>query len=416
MGIGVTAPTALSAQSQKLGFDSELRMKSLLQSIYVDLKGLYNAEKKQIPNAIYMEIQDAALSDTVSATITMKLKLRQAGIMGNAMAIGNEELPTTKAGTIYRNNCRKVVATPGYGVRKLEADYLGLYKQHVDDLGDWNKDEEDLEIHQALVETFGETLLHGDTQAICTPNWNANIFVAGLGLNGGHPLYSSNSATYTNRIVHAMLTSGGGSLDPIVTQTWNQPNLSNLSNMAMARRITPLNIPGAPGGRGYVLSISELGAVYLGDPVWSARNLGSLYIQFADLNEKVQGWTGAIGMYKDLLIVVDPRLATILPHGSSDPHSLVSGYMWHGDTDLRNRDHNHVREANILHGRASVWKWYPEKIHFIEQLDDYGALKGVGTACVRGIGSLVLDQQTPVAGSHEQFSSIMALTTIPDYV
>lgn len=416
MAIGVNTPTALPAQSQKLGFDSELRMKSLLKSIYTDLQGHYNAETKKMSNGIYMQISDAALSDSHTATITMKLHLRAAGVMGNAVAIGNEELPTTKAGTIYRNNCRKVVATPGYGVRKLDADYLGLYKQHVDDLGTWNRDEEDLEIHQALLEQFGETLLWGDTAGACVPNWNHNIFIAGLALNGGHPVYSTNVATYTARIVAAMVASGGGSLNPIPTQTMNQPNLSNLSNMAIARRIARLSIPGLPNNKGYILTISELQAMYLGDPVWSARNLGALYTQFNDLSEKVQGWTGAIGAYKDMLIVVDDRAATVLPTGSSAPYSLASGYMWHGDTDLRQRTNNHARDVAVLHGLGAVWKWYPEKIHFIEQLDDYGAIKGVGTGCVRGIGSLSYDQQTPAAGSHEQYSSIVAFFTMPDYV
>jgi len=416
MGVGVTAPAALPAQSQKLGFDSELRMKSLLRSIYTDLKGLYNAETKKMSAGIYMQIDNAALSNTHTATITMALHLRQTGTFGNSIAIGSEELITTKAATIYRNNCRKVVSNPMYGVRKLDQDYLNLRKANIDNLATWNQDQEDLEIHQGLLETYGETLLYGDTAATCTQNWNANIFVAGLGLNGGHPVYSSNSATYTSRIAASILSSGNGSFTPIAAQTLNQPNLSNISNMALAKRITPLPIPGAPNGRGYILTISELQATYLGDPVWSARNLGSLWKDFTCLNEKVQGWTGAIGMYKDLLICVDARAATILPGGSGEPYSLTAGYMWHGDTDLRNRDEANVRDVAMLHGMGAIWKWYPEKIHFIEQLDDYGAIKGIGTACVRGIGSLAYDQQTPGVGTHEQFSSMAVICSLPDYV
>lgn len=417
MAIGVNAPAALSAQSQKLGFDSELRMKSLLESIYTDLKGLYNTEKKSIPNAIYMEIQEAALSDTHTATITMLLKLSQTGVYGNAVAIGQEELPTTKAGTIYRNNCRKVVAQPGYGARELDARHLKLYKEHVNNLGDWNKEEEDLEIHQGLLETFGETLRHGDTAAVCVPNWNANMFIAGLDMfDANQPVYSSNPATYSNNIVAGILASGGGSLAAIPNQTLNQPVLSNLSNFTLARRITPIRIPGLPGGKGYVMTISEIQAMYLGDPVWSARNLGSLYIQLNNLPEKVQNWTGVLGAYKDLLIVQDVRQSTVLPAGSSAPYSLTAGYMWHGDTDLRNRNNPFIRDVVMVHGAGAVWKWYPQKIHFIDQKDDYGAIEGVGTACVRGIGSLVLDQQTPIAGSHEQFSSVCCLCSMPDYV
>ena len=415
-GVGVNAPAMLPLQSQKIGYDSELRMKSLLQSIYTDLKGIYNTETKKTTNGIYIQIDDATLSDSAVGRITMKLHLRATGVFGNAIAIGNEELPTTKGGLVFRNNCRKVVATPKYGVRKLEQDYLGLYKQHVDDLGPWNQEEEDLEIHQALVETHGETLRHGDTAAICIPNWNANVFIAGLPFNGAHPVYSTNPAIYTQRIANAVLASGAGSFAPIVNQTLNMPNLSNLSNFAVARRIERLNIPGLPGGKGFLLTISELDAVYLGDPVWSARNLGSQYIQFNALNEKVQNWTGVLGAYKDMLISVDMRLATILFAGSNAPYSMTAGYVWHGDTDLRNRANPFTRNACILHGKAPIYKWYPEKIHFINQLDDYGAIEGVGTACVRGIGHMLYDQQVPVAGSHEQFGSVMSLTSMPDYV
>ena len=418
-GVGVSAPYALPAQSQKAGFDSELRMKSLLKSIYTDLQGLYNTETKKMSPGIYMQIQDAALKDAHTGTITMLYKLRNPGVMGNAGAIGSEELPRTKAATVYRNNCRKVTVNPEYGVRKLDTDYLNLRKKNVDNLGDWNKEEEDLEIHQGLLETFGETLRWGDTAALCVPNWNAHIFVAGLATTAqeaAQPVYSTNAAVYSNRIVNSFLASGNGSLNPIVNQTWNQPNLSRLSNYAMQCRISTLPIPGVVGNRGYVLTVSQYGSMFLGDPVWSARNLGSLYIAKAALPEKVQSWNGVIAAYKDMLIVQDVRLATVLPTGTSEPYGLTAGYMWHGDTDLRNLDQATVREANVLHGMGAIWKWYPEKIHFIEQLDDYGAIKGIGTACVRGIGSLVFDQQVPVAGSQDQFSSMVAFTTVPQYV
>ena len=415
-GVGVNAPPIMPAQSQKVGYDSELRMKSLLQSIYTDLKGHYNTETKKMSNGIYIQIGNDVISDSTRAVITMKLHLRGAGVMGNAIAIGQEEAPVTKAATIYRNNCRKVVSKPGYGVRELDANYLDLYKQHVDDLGPWNKDQEDLEIHQALVEQFGETLRWGDTAAACVPNWNANIFVAGIPLAGAHPVYSTNPAVYTQRIANAVLASGGGSFAPIVNQTLNMPNLSNLSNFAIARRIARLNIPGLPGNKGYILSISELDAVYLGDPVWSARNLGSQYIQLNRLNERVQNWTGVLGAYKDMLIVQDMRLATILFAGTNTPYSMTAGYMWHGDTDQRNRDNPWTRNCCMLHGQAPLYKWYPQKIRFINQMDDYGAINGVGTQCVRGIGHMMYDQQVPVAGSHEQFGSVMCLTSMPDYI
>jgi len=414
MGVGVLTPNILDSNSQIKGYDKKLRMKSLVDDIYNDLGGLYNTETKTIPNAIYMEVDIMSGSNNVN--ITMKKPLSGAGVFGNTVAIGNEERPVTKTMTIYRNNCRKVVTTPGYGVRKLDAEAYKLYEQHIDDLATWNKEEEGLEIRQAFVQRFGETLIYGDTASLCARNFNPNIFVSGLPLSTASPTYSSNLATYTTNIVNKITAAGGGSILPTVGQTLNQPNLSNISNFALARRITPLKIPGLPGGKGFVLTISELQAVYLGDPAWSARNLGDLYVKVASLPEKVQQWTGVLGAYKDLLLVVDPRQPTLYPTGSSAPHGLSAGYLWPGDIDYRYRDDRDVCDTAFLHGRGSLIKWNAEKLHHITQTDDYGAVIGHGTACVRGIQDPLYDQQTPNMGSWEKFNNVLVLCRLPDYV
>lgn len=416
MGVGVLTPAILDANSRIVGYDKKLRMKSLLDDIYNDLSGLYNTETKTIPNAIYMEVDQAAQNGANSTVVTMKKPLSGAGVFGNTVAIGNEERPVTKNMTAYRNNCRKVVTTPGYGVRKLDAESYKLYEQHIDDLSTWNKEEEGLEIRQAFMERYGETLVYGDTAAICTRNFNPNIFVCGLPLRTASPTYSSNVATYTTNIVNKIVDAGGGSIIPTVGQTLNQPNLSNISNFALARRITKLKIPGLPGGQGYVLTISELQAVYLGDPAWSARNLGDLYIKVTSLPEKVQQWSGVIGAYKDLLIVVDPRQPTLNPTGSSSPFGLSAGYLWPGDIDYRYRDDRDVCDTCYLHGKGSIVNWVAEKLHHIQQTDDYEAVIGHGTACVRGIQLPIYDQSTPNMGSWEYFSGILVLCRLPDYV
>lgn len=416
MAVGVTAPSALPQQSAKVGYDKKLRMKSMPEDIYTAYSGLYNTEKKSIPSAIYMIVEDVATRDSYSAVITMKKPLTGSGVYGNTVAIGNEERPVTKAMTIYRNNCRKVVTTPGYGVRKLDAAYLRLYEQHIDDLSTWNKQEEGLEIRQAFVQRYGETLIYGDTAAMCTRNYNPNIFVCGLPMRSASPTFSSNVSTYTTNIVNKITDAGGGSILPTVGQTLNQPNLSNLSNFALERRITPLAIPGLPGGKGYVLTISELQAVYLGDPAWSQRNLGSLYVSKIALPEKVQNWPGVIGAYKDLLLVVDPLQPTLNPTGSSAPFGLSAGYMWPGDIDLRYRTERDACDTAFLHGMASLVKWDAEKLHHITQEDDYGAIVGHGTARVYGVQLPIYDQQVPNMGSWEYFGGILVLCRLPDYV
>jgi len=413
-GVGVLAPTILDSNARRTMYDKKLVMRSLPEDIYTALSGLYNTESESIPNAIYMNVASETLSGT-TARITMKKPLSGAGVFGNSVAIGNEERPTIKTTTIYRNNCRKVVTTPGYGVRKLDADYLGLYEQHLEDLATWNKEQEGLEIRMSFLQRYGYSLTLGDTASSCTQNYNPNIFVAGLPIRSCSPAFSSNVSTYTTNIVNSLIAAGGGSIVPTVGQTLNQPNLSNASNFAMARRITPLSIAGLPGGKGYICTVSELQHAYIGDKAWSQRNMGSL-IERTSLPEKTANWPGVIGAYKDLLIVVDPRQPTLNPTGSTSPFGLSAGYLWPGDIDLRYRDDRDVCDTFFILGKAAIVKWEAEKVHHITQDDDYQNVRGHGTARVWGMQLPIYDQQTPNMGSWEYFGGILGLCRLPDYV
>ena len=82
----------------------------------------------------------------------------------------------------------------------------------------------------------------------------------------------------------------------------------------------------------------------------------------------------------------------------------------------RERDNPDVIDCMMLCGKAAVVAWTPQKLHHIQQRDDYDAIKGHGTALVRGCQLPVFDQQNPVTGSHEQYSSILGLARLPAYV
>ena len=416
--IGVAPPTALEVQSRVVGYDKRLRMKALVTDIWSKLSGIYNPERQSLPDAIKMMVGANVLSDSLEAVITMKLKLRAGGVLGNNFAIGTEERPVTKAFKIYCNNLRKVVDTPGYGRRNIEAKPYGLYEQHVEDLGDWNKEMEGLEIRQTVVERYGETLIYGDTAATCVRNWNPNIFICGRGSHyrNAQPAYSTNRNTYTQNIVAGVIAAGGGSLTPTNTQVLNQVNASHLQNMAIAQRITPISIPGLPGGKGYVVLISELQAMYFGDPAWANRNFGDLWRDIGRQNDLVMKWPGVIGSWKKLLFVEDPRMPTLIPTGTNQPYGLSAGYLWPGDVDERERDNSDVIDCFMLCGQAAVVTWTPEKLHHIQMSDDYGAIMGHGTALVRGCQMPVYDQQTPGVGTQEQYSSILGLARLPAYV
>lgn len=415
MGIGLNVVPQLAANSQIRGYDKRLQMTSALCDIYENSSGMYVQEKKSIPDAIRMKVDSKALDGSNNVTITWTDQLQGLGVYDNQVAIGTERFPVTKTTTIQRNIVRKVVGSPGYGNEKLDAKPYNLYEQWIDRLGRWNKDHHGLSIRQAILEQFGESLVYGRTLPLCQRNWNPNILIAGRSLRNMQIPYNTNRATFTTNIVNAIFASGGGSLTPLVTQTLNMPNLSNAQNAALAMRIEKLSLPGFTAG-GWVLTMSELQATYLGDPVWSARNLGSLYIAFERLNEKVQNWYGVQGRFKDFLLVEDVMQPTLIISGTSEPWGMTAGYIFPGDDDDRERENVLTRDTVNILGKAAVIDWNPEKLHHISEDDDYGLVEGHGTALVEGITQPIYDQQNPRAGSHEQYSSAIMICGLPDYI
>jgi hypothetical protein len=416
--IGVTSPSALPTASQKVAYNSELRIKSVRPSIYTDInsRGNYIKESKKLTPGIVINLDKVSeMTGAKSGVITMLMPYGDPGVFGRNQIVGNEEESHTKTANVYRNNWAKPTTVPNDGVDLLDQEYLDLVGKNSDMHAVWGGEEIDLEFHQAALEQHSEPLYYSDTQATCVPHLNPNIFIAGLGYNGDHPVYSTNAATYAQRVAAAIYASGNNSFTPVASQTWSMATINNLKNFCIARGITPLPIPGVPGNMGWVVSISEQDHAYMTDPFWNAKNPGAMFMQRSAIAKDVITWTGEVGYIGPFVFVVDLRLATILPTGSSEPFGITTGYMWHGNTDNRNKDNPHTRNACVVHGMGAFYRWEPIKPHFANIKEDYDTYKGICSKGVRGIGQLVFDQATPAAGSHEQYSSALCLTAMPEY-
>lgn len=419
VGVGVLPPQQLAAQARIVGYDTKLRMRAMLDDIYSGYTGLYDVKKESIPdNAIVAKIgSDIKIQNGIEGRVTMKVRLGGTGVYGNQYAIGRETRPQTRTAPVYCNNLRKVVeAPPGYGRRKLEADPYKLYEKHVDEVGDWNKHHKGLEYRQSFVERYGETLIYGDTQAQCQRNWNPHVMIAGLPHSTALVAYSQNRAQYTTNIAQAILAQGGGSFAQNVQNTLLNPTLSTISNIALQRRVPKIRIPQIPGGMGWILTVSERQANFIGDATWSARNLGTEFVARDRLKGHEQLHEGVLGYYKTMLICTDVMQPVIIPGGTSAPFSLTTQYVWPGDDDQRERDNPWCRDTFFLHGMGSIWDWTPEPLHWIKQDDDYEAINGRGSALVRGVQLPIYDlAQTIVAGQRPQYwGGILGICGLPD--
>ena len=417
-GVGVLPVTALAAASQIAGFDKELRMKSVLDDIYEQFSGLYFLDRKSIPDdALRLKVDAKAKAESNSVTITMMLHIRGGGVYDPATLIGTEVRPTTYSLIIRKNIVRKAVTSPGYGPDEEDARPYGLYKEWIDALALWNKEHHGWSIRQAILEQFGESLVHGRTLAASPRNWNVNILVGGLGRVNMQVNYNNNRAALTTSMVNRILLSGGGTMNPLITQMLNQPNLSNACLLALDNRLAKLKLPGMPGDGGYLATISEIQHTYLGDPAWSARNLGTEWSNVTELNDKVQQWSGIIGKYKNLYICIDERQPTIKVSGTSSPFGLSAGYVLMGDVDNRDRGNLWTRDTMFIMGKAAIVDWLSDPLRHITQDDDYKMVMGHGTAVVEGISQPIFGRAEGLTGTAlEQYSSMVMILGLPEYV
>jgi len=405
----------LPAQSQIAGFDKTLRARATIKDIFVNLQGLFDRTEQTIPNAIYMKV-DGTSPGTNNVTITMKLPLIEPAVLGNTRLTGNEEEPSTKAATIYRNNYKKAVVVEDYGVRKLDQQDYGLYKKHIKDLGLWASQFEGYEIRHALLERYSSNLAVGDTSASCVPEWHPHMYVQGA-TDAQQPTYSTDLTTYTNNIVGAIVNASDASFTASAAQAMTFRMMNKLAEKALDEKIFPLQIG---GNDAYILTVSTLQAQIFSDPLWSANTGGAVWVGYNRLSEKTQNWYNVLGCFKssigvDIYVVVDHKCPTVRPGGSAGAYTLVAGYMKPGDVDDRNRSNAVTRDVGFLLGKTALCKWEPEPLHFVKQDDDYFRVMGHGIAGVRGIQQVHFDQQTPAAGSMEYYGSIGVIFARPTY-
>lgn len=406
MGVNLTTQLAnIDPTAPIVKYSAELRRMAIPKSIYTNLRAKYTIYKGQamaIPNAIYSVISAQDRANANSINVLMKPPIRANILRGRAMALTTEVGPTLLNAQLYRNNYRFVVEDePGYGEDKIDAAPYRLYQTHVQDLSPHAAAEEDLEIHMSLLESFGWNLMAGSTVNVCPAQWNRNFYVVNCPM-ANQPAFNPVYATYTNNIVSAIDRAAGGNglgssnFVQTAAQMLNGNQLDSALRWAHRRRMIPLTIAGRAA---YVLTISMLQAQRFSDPAFT-DSMGSRWVQYNNLSSEVQKWYGIIGKWQsavgaDVYIVVDDRLATLLPSGTAAPFGLAPGYMWPTDVDLRNLDNPLVRDACVLHAMGSIVKLEPEAMHLIEDTYDYGIRNGKGYAGNRGIQQLQFDT-TPV--------------------
>lgn len=432
----MTSPTSignanqLSGNSQIAGYDRTLRQRAVLKDIFVNLTGIYDNEKMTIPNAIYMKSDEANVGNN-SITITLKLPLTSGATTGNGELRGNEEDINTKHVTMYRNNYRKAVKVEEYGVRYLDQVDYGLYRRHIDDLGLWAQQYKGFEIRHALLERYSSNLDAGDLASTITDQFNSNFYVENLA-EASQPDFSDIASAPTNQLwidqINVAINAAGGGADGTYDQSNAQVarfrSFNKIALRALSKKLWPLEIA---GNDAFILTLPPQQAAILSDSTFSASGSESLASQWVSVNrindERIQNWYGLVGVYHtaigvDIYVVVDHKAPRILPTGTSGSYALTASYVEQGDTDNRSTNAD-ARDVGFLLGKAALFEWEPEPLHFIKQDEDYFRIMGHGVAGVRGIQLPEFDTLNGTAATNgttrEYYGSMVCVFSVVSY-
>ncbi len=408
MASEITGLSQLPSASRVTGYAKKLRFRATLKDIFVNMPGLFSRSERSIPNTMYAKIDETANQGANNIRVTMKLPLTGSVVTGNSRLLGNEVAPSTKTGSLYRNNYKYAVRTETYNTRKLDQQNYNLYDQHVKDLGKHAMQFEGKQIRQALMKRYPDDMIAGDLLGVISKAWNPHVFVQGLG-DSEQPSYDSTNQDYINNIADAMYA---------VNNAWTQSQsgaanfrmLNKIALRALDKKIMPLDIE---GNDAYILTMSPLQASIYTDPILTGSH-GAVWTSFDRLSDTVQNWYGVIGKFKtsigvDIYVVVDPKCATVLPGGSAAPWTLTPGYMDEGDVDNRNLSNTKTRDVGVLLGKGALVNWEPEKLHMVKHEDDYGRILGTGYAGTRGIQLMVFDGASATDTSLEYYGSMLCI-------
>jgi len=365
----IVGNTDLEALTQET-WDSRLRTQSTPADIFGELTGIYMEDVKMIPEGIITKLPFKA--GIYKHTIALLMNLSDDGVNGRTDEENNEETQVLKYFTAYSQDYAHGVNTEQYGIdahTKAGYNILGMVTPQ---LGTWHKEKAGLKARQGGVERFDDDLVVAPTSQ--TQHWNKNILVKGCDIDTEMPTYDPTLATYTESI--------GDALNVATVTDWDITFLTNIGFFATAKwEVEPYM------GNRYAVTVPSYQARVLRD-MGTSNTLPQLRRDTFVKEIAAKSWESYLGTYQNLDLFEDPRSPMLVLTGQDAAWIVTSYYRKMGTTDDRPTTGDRF-DVGFLCGRGFLCCAEHEKLHFEEELKNYGKRKGI--AAFRGMAYSVLE-------------------------
>lgn len=321
---------------------------------------------------------------------------------------GYERQRTLEYMKIYYNEFSQGVIGERWGMNYNDMQIFQYYAGEQPSLSKWFAEDKDKQYHEAIIERYSWVLEKTGTSL--TQSWNPNVFVANTEF-GDQPSYNATAGTYRTAINTALAAADTGTNG--VNANIDLDGLLALSYYAEnTKRINPVTIGGQPS---YVLVLAA--PQYHKLLKNNSGQLGDVWTQVSALSDEEQKYPGIVGRVMNLVIIKDPRYATLACTADYANNTHTFAYVEPGNQDSRNKSaynasSNAAWDISILMGRGAVLEWEVTPLHFEMEQNEYG--KRYGKAAFKEgavqLGS-TYDTDTGSNNNIKNFGSIVVLHT-----
>lgn len=415
MGVAITTP--LPAELQVRYWERKLRQESTLEDPITALRGIHSTDKRvSIGNEIYFEMVGSYGNNNERfhrAILQKTLSLPpNEGSLTNP--VGTEEDLRQKYFDTFATDYSKAVSLQEYGIEANNKDAWKIFEEITPKIGLHTQEYEGKYVREALLERYSSLLTAAPH--FLTQEFSPNIAVAGLA-GASWPVYSTNPATWTNRIGAALVTAGVGAAASATIRFFQEAEL-----YASTRKFIEPVIVG--GKETYVCLTPSDQCKFLRDPIL-AGSLGTAWLQYSSITEaESMTFPNARLRIGRCLIVEDPRFPTLTLGGTAGGYSLTPQYRLAGrDTWSDPRDLTlNARQVGYLLGKAAIAKWVQEDFHWEYEYTQYKKFGGKGIFATFGHSMVQWDYGPtnavpnagpPTAATRQQDSSMVLIFSAP---
>lgn len=382
----------------------KLQIESTLGSVFVDVGAdvVFTGKKIAIPDACIVKISSEKGART--QTLPIENPLAGPGRGGTAEPQqGYERQRTLEYMKIYYNEYSQGVMGETFGVNYNDLQVFNYYAGEQPALSKWFAEDEDKQYHEALLQRYSWVL--EKTGTALTKSYNPNWFIANTEF-ASQPAYSSTGSTFRDNINTAFAAAATGTnginanidLDYLLALSYYAEN---------QKRIKPVTI----GGQDSYMVLLPAPQYHKLLQVNNGQ-LGSVWQNVTALSDEEQKFPGIVGRVMNLVIVKDPRYATITCTNSYANNTHSVAYMEPGNYDLRNKSvyaaaSNASWDIGYLMGAGAIMDWTVTPLHFGMEKTEYGKIYGKAAFQERGIQLGVFDTDTSSNGNIKNFGSIV---------